>query len=286
MGPKAAADALALVQLGAGASTGREGLVKRRRRKCCNAIATYSLHLYVRCPPYRGHQRDPLGRHPVQDKGWRPFFGIQKKKQEKKNKDQPADAAGKKKKQKKEKNEKKDEYILNPKNTACPRILRGLCHIIRTEAKDPITGSTPAFNRLKIIFEPRGGAGTGDIWSYISGVDPDTECHFGSLNKVAKIDGRFPWTFLHAPSFAVVAEWIGRKMSVAVNEGLQQLAFPITTQGTLLADLPEAMATGGLLCRLATKRFRVDHPGAKKARHIPPCIQGPSFASIFLHLPP
>ena len=73
MGPKAAADALALVQLGAGASTGREGLVKRRRRrKCCNAIATYSLHLYVRCPPYRGHQRDPLGRHPVQDKGWRP----------------------------------------------------------------------------------------------------------------------------------------------------------------------------------------------------------------------
>jgi len=222
------------------------------------------------------------------------FFGIQKKKQEKKNKDQPADAAGKKKKQKKEKKEKKDEYILNPKNTACPRILRGLCHIIRTEAKDPITGSTPAFNRLKIIFEPRGGAGgigassghlhptlvmsawkndgkvpegTGDIWSYISGVDPDTECHFGSLNKVAKIDGRFPWTFLHAPSFAVVAEWIGmRKMSVAVNEGLQQLAFPITTQGTLLADLPEAMATGGLLCRLATKRFRVDHPGAKKAR--------------------
>ncbi|CAE7233594.1 unnamed protein product [Symbiodinium sp. CCMP2592] len=221
---------------------------------------------------------------------WRArFFGVQKKKREKQDKNQPADATDKKKKQKKQKKEKKDEYILNPKNTSCPRVLRGLCHILRSETKDAV-----AFNRVKIIYDPKGGAsgmtaagagrlrptlvmsawkgdGAGMIWSYINGVDAEAD------NHMPWRDGRFPWAFVQAPSFCVVGEWVGgKKMSPAMSDALQQSGFLVASDRSSLAELPEAMATGSLLSKLAAKRFRVEHPGAKKARHIPACIQGPS----------
>ncbi|CAE7245911.1 unnamed protein product [Symbiodinium sp. CCMP2592] len=115
------------------------------------------------------------------------------------------------------------------------------------------------------------------IWSYINGVDAEADNHMPSLGKVAQIDGRFPWAFVQAPSFCVVGEWVGgKKMSPAMSDALQQSGFLVASDRSSLAELPEAMATGSLLSKLAAKRFRVEHPGAKKARHIPACIQGPS----------
>ena len=100
---------------------------------------------------------------------------------------------------------------------------------------------------------------------------------------MAQIDGRFPWCFLRPPSFCVVADWVGgRKLPSTLAEGVRNIGFPAASDKDILAELPEAMATGSMLSRLASKSFRLEHPGPKKAQVLGSC---PPLKSIFLHLP-
>ena len=77
------------------------------------------------------------------------------------------------------------------------------------------------------------------------------------------IDGRFPWLFRVAPSCYILAEYIPGKKSASLDQKLLDAGFRL--QGKSLEKLPEALADGKLLTRLAAKRFRFEFPMPKKA---------------------
>ena len=79
---------------------------------------------------------------------------------------------------------------------------------------------------------------------------------------MAQVDQRLPWFFVKTPAVVIMADYVSG-CSNNMREILNQNGF--TMDGSKkLPSLPEATASGPILKKLATKRYRADHKEPEK----------------------